>query len=436
MKVMSVETAEGTRSESQNGTTARPASQHIYFPLIALAAFGLYWSSSLLLEARNGTTHFGADTWFYGELAKGNVFDRIADNYYLDRIFRFHPTTVVMAAGWMKIVAPLTPWIAPQYLFKAMFAAVGAVGVWAAMWAFAAVVPRRYATLWGAIYATSLGVWYFSSIEESKVVTATLTALYIATYLHLRQRWTTHGAVLLTAILLLACLNETVAGFLLIIPIVDTLVQRGWDLRHGRWIALHGLAGPVALAILEGLMRGRTGAAGAHPEGANHFSMLIWYMSQNDYSPAGIYSFLVNWFFFNIAAPSLDASNAPSADPDDKEFFDAALTNYFSSPVSASLVVLFAAMLLAILLPRYRTESAGNVASILLALLAYALVRGAFFLVFIPGEPLLFSPAVTLAHMLMIGILFMASSFPAKHVLLAGLAVLLFITNGAFVIGR
>ena len=136
----------------------------------------------------------------------------------------------------MKIFNPLTLWIAPHHLLKAMFAAVGAVGVWAAMSAFGAVIPRGYAILFGIIYAVSFGVWYFSSIEESKIVTASLSALYIASYLQLRKRWTMRGVVLLTAILLLACLNEMVSGFLIIIPIVDTLMRRGWDWRHGWWI--------------------------------------------------------------------------------------------------------------------------------------------------------------------------------------------------------
>src|SRR5262245_35957238 len=299
-------------SEAQVGTPSFGASQQTYLILVAIVAFGLYWLSSFALEARNGTTHFGSDSFFYAELAKGHVFERLAQVYEIDRIFRFHPTTVVMAAGWLKLVEPLTPWITPLHLLKAMFAVVGAVGVWAAMWGFAAVVPRRYVALWGAIYGASLAVWYFSSIEESKIVSASMAALYIAAYLHLRQRWTLCGAVFLTAILLLACLNETVAGFLLIIPIVDTLVQRGWDLRNGRWIVLHGLAAPIAVAIIEGLMRVRTGAAGFYPESASHFSMLVYYISQNivedEYSPAALYAFALRWLFFNIAAPTPFAS--------------------------------------------------------------------------------------------------------------------------------
>src|SRR5262245_42370931 len=107
----------------------------------------MYWLSSFLLEASNATVHFGSDSPLYAWLAQGHEVDRIA---------RFHPVTVVMELGWMKIVSPLAPWIAPKILLKAMFAAVGAAGVWAAMSAFSAVVPRRYVALLGTIYAVSL----------------------------------------------------------------------------------------------------------------------------------------------------------------------------------------------------------------------------------------------------------------------------------------
>jgi len=424
------------QSTRRNGISTRPASLHVHFALIALAAFGLYWLSSFLIEAAHRTTHFAADTWFYTELAKGNILGRIADNYHLDRIFRFHPTTVIMAAGWMQIVEPLTPWVSPEHLLKALFALVGAVGVWAAMWAFAAVVPRRYAMLLGIIYASSLSIWYFSSIEESKIVSATLTALYIATYLHLRKAWTMRGAALLTAILLLACLNEIVAGFLVIIPVVDTLVQRGWDLRHGWWIACHALAGPVALAVLEGIMRGRTGAAGVHPEGATHFSMLVYYISQNDYSLGSLYAFAVRWLFFSTAAPSPNGSHWADASINYGGDFELVLTNYLSSPVSASLVVLFGVMLAAGLLARYRGEGVGALTGVLLALLAFTLLRGTFFFIFIPKECLLFSAPVVLAHLLIVCVPFAASSFPAKQGILAAVALLLFITNGTFIIGQ
>jgi hypothetical protein len=416
------------RDAQPGGQTGTPAglSDHLVFALAGLAAFGLYWLSSSILQARGGITSFGADTLLYAALAGGDA---------VDRITRFHPLTAALAAVWMKIVGPLTPWISPLPLLKALFAAIGAVGVWAAMWAFAAVVPRRQAILWGAIYAVSLGVWYFSSIEESKIVSGTLATLYIAAYLRLRQRWTTRGALILSAILLLACLNEIVAALLVAIPAVDTLVQRGWDWRAGVWIAWHGLAAVLAFAILEGLVNGYVVPAVTDPESSSHLSMLIYYVLDNDFSLATIYGFLVNWLFFNIAAPTRDAVYVFPHWPDNRAYFEPALTNYLFSPISAILAAAFGAMVVASVLPRYRSESVGPLRGVLAALLAYTVLRGLLFFTFNPNESLLFSTSVTLAHLLMMGILFAGSSFPAKQGLLAACAVLLLAVNGAFIMG-
>jgi hypothetical protein len=163
--------------------------------------------------------------------------------------------------------------------------------------------------------------------------------------------------------------------------------------------------------------------------------MFIFYVSRNYYSAANLYSFVVNWLFFNIAAPSPDASYAVPAGANYRGYFEPSLASYFSSPASTGLVAVLSAMIAASALPRDRAEGRDNSADILLALMAYTLLRGAFFFIFNPYEPLLFSPAVTLAHMLMIGILFTGSRFPTKRLLLAVLAALLFITNGAFIIG-
>jgi hypothetical protein len=430
--------AAGGPPGSQADAPVRSASRQVQFVLMGLVAFGVYWLSSFLLVARGGTIHFGADTWFYTELAKGGIFEQLADNEYsyLDRVFRFHPTTVMLAAGWMQIVKPLAVLISPLHLLRAMFALVGAVGVWAALWAFAAVVPQRLVMLMGAIYASSLSIWYFASLEESKIVTATLIVLYIATYLHLRNNWTRRGAVGLTAILLVACLNEIVAGFVVLVPVADTLVQRGWHFRHYRWIACHALAGPIALALLEFIMRGRLSPPSVNAEGANHLSMLIYYISRNDYSPVALYEFAVRWLLFSIAAPSIDASRYADPAYNYGGDFAAVPTNYFSSPVSAGLAILFCVVLAVSVLPPYRSRILGDLTGVMLGLLALALARGVFFLVFIPEEAILFSPGVVLAHLLLIAIPFAASSFPWKRPVLAGIAVLLFVTNASFIIGQ
>jgi hypothetical protein len=421
-----------TRPASRMRAPARWALAHADYAVVPLAAFGIYWVSSLLLEAAQATIHFGSDAPMYAWYVRGE--------HWGDRLTRFHPVTIAMEVGWMQLTAPLAAWISPPNLLKAMFAAVGAVGAWAAMWALAAVAPRRYAALFGIVYAASLDVWYFSSIEESKIVTATLTGLYIALYLHLRRRWNPRGAWLLTAVLALACLNEIVSGFLVAIPAVDTLAQRGWSLRRlrwadVRWLAAQALTPPLVLLFLEGILSAYLLAPSTDPEGASHLSMLWYYARANKYDAWTLSYFLENWLLFNIAAPTPVLSTVFPHWPKNK-YFAPDLSGYLSSPVSAALVVLFAIMLAAIVLRRYRARDLGGYAGLLLGLGAYALLRAIFFFIVYPYECLLFSSSVTLAHLLLLGIPFTASRFPAKSGLLAGIALLLFVTSGTFIVSQ
>src|SRR5262245_29216886 len=97
----------------QIGTRASAASRHVSSALVIGAAFSLYWFSSFILHARKATMHFGADAHVYTLLAQGIV---------VDDLTRFHPVTIGAAVAWMKILHPLTLWIAPHQILKAMFA--------------------------------------------------------------------------------------------------------------------------------------------------------------------------------------------------------------------------------------------------------------------------------------------------------------------------
>jgi hypothetical protein len=412
----------------QVGSFDRSIVRSILSVLLLAVAFGIYWHSAYLLDVASSSWKFSADTGYFRVLYEGKINDRAA---------RFHPLTFAMGLAWMKIFSPLELWLTPLQILKTMFAGVGALGVWATMWAFSAVVPRRYVLVCGLIYASSFAIWYFSSIEESKLVTATLSALYIGAYLHLRDRWTRSGAALLTLLLLLACLNEIMAGLLVIIPFVDTLVRRGWDFRYGSWIAVHALAGLVALAILEFVVNGPLVARSADPEGASMISHLLYYLSMNDYR-SDTYPFLINWLFFNVAAPTpiADFGVGVHEHADWSGEFEPALVNYLMSPLSIGVVVSGLAIVVASLLPRYRAESLGNLAGVYYALIAYAVLRAAFFLIYLPGDPMLNSPASTLAHLLIVLIPFALSRFPAKQPVLLAFAALLFLNNGMFFISQ
>jgi hypothetical protein len=169
---------------------------------LSAAAFIVYWLTAVVLASRHTAGHFGADAGFYAVLADMLVHHRAA---------RFHPVTTTLGLAWMKMFSPLlTPWLAPATILKAMFAAVGALGVWAAMSIFTVLLPRGYVVLGGILYGSSLGVWYFSGIPESKIVTATLSVLYVALYVRLREKWTLAGARAHGAILALASMNQIV----------------------------------------------------------------------------------------------------------------------------------------------------------------------------------------------------------------------------------
>jgi hypothetical protein len=391
--------------------------------LLALAAFAVYLVSSSILDSRGATLLFGADSYHYKHLQYEAVNHRAA---------RFHPVTIVLGLGWMKLLAPLKAWIWPLALLKSMFAAVGAVGVWAATVTFMALLPWRVALLGGVLYAASLGVWYFSGIEESKIVTATLSVLYIAAYVRLREQWTPAGAFGLSVILVVACLNEIVSAALVVIPVVDTVMRRGLDWRQGRWIVPHAALVLPAWLFLEVIVNGWLVPESPVAEGQSHFNMLLYYLAKNDYGLASIYSFVLNWLFFNIAAPTPTAPLWQEVGG----YFAPELTAYFRSLPRMGVIVSLAVIVVASLLPRYRDRGFGTAGVLLLALAAYGLVRAAFFFFFNPGEPMLFSPAVTLAHWLILLVPFAASRFPAKEWLLAVLAICLFMTNAGFILGR
>ncbi len=409
------------------------------FVLIAFASFGLYWLSAVILEARDATTHFGADTWSYAALTGGDVWARVAGNESLSRLARFHPTTIALIATWMALVKPLTALLSPAVLLKALFAAIGAVGVFAATLAFSRVMSKSYAALFGMIYAASLGIWYFSSIEESKIITATLATIYIAGYLRLRENWSPSGAIGLTVILAIACLNEIVSGFLVIIPAVDALVRRGWDPRNQIWIVLHALAAPMSLLVLETVFRVWFAASATDHEGASHVGMLLYYVTRNAHGWPELYAFLNNWLFFNISAPTPRADYGVPLGEFYSGYFEPSLLNYVLLPATVVPAIALAIIIAVCARTLFRGDwlGTGNRDSdkgILLGLVAYTVVRGAFFFVFNPPEPLLFSPAVTLAHLLIIAIPFMASTFPAKRLVLIALLLGLLIANGSFIL--
>lgn len=129
--------------QGRHGSADAREWMHVLVPvLLALAAFAVYWRSAALLDGRSTTALFGADSPHDEYLRRSAINHRAA---------RFHPLTVVLGLGWMKLLAPATAWVTPAVLLNAFFAAVGAIGVWASTVTFATLLPRRQAILGGVL---------------------------------------------------------------------------------------------------------------------------------------------------------------------------------------------------------------------------------------------------------------------------------------------
>lgn len=385
-------------------------------------SFLLYWATASVLAAQGTTGHFGADAHLYQGIAFGNVFDRTT---------RFHPVTVAMAVAWMKVVSPLQSWLALPQLLNALFALVGAAGAGAATAVFAALMPRRLAIACGCICASTLACWYFSAIPESKIVTAALSNFYLLAYVHMRHQPTAKGVAILSAVLALACLNEIVSLLLVAIPIVDTVWRKGVRWSHGRWIVAHAMVVPLCLLVLEVLVNGRLVAPTPDTESQSHLSMLVYYVLKNDHSLDSLYAFAVNWLVFNFAAPTPTAPMWPQAGG----YFEPSVAPFLGSVPAVTLVALLGLILLLPRLAANRAPLSADTASLLVAGGCYALARAAFFFVFNPAEPLLFSPAVTLPHAMMILVPSAVSHFERRLMGLAMLCGLLLWVNLGFMLG-
>lgn len=388
--------------------------------LVTGAAFCLYWLSSILLNSHGTSTYFGSDANLYALLAYG---------HFEERLVRFHPVTIYGALTWMDAFRPLALWIQPVSILLAMFAMVGAAGVWAAMTAFARVVPRSEVPLWGAVYALSFGIWFFSSVAESKIVTASLATIYIALYLHYRENPNFARSVFLALVFAAACLNEIASALLIVIPATDIVLSGKLDRRRFTWLTAHALIAGFALIVLETLRMYNAPALPGNQESGSHFSMLLFYIGINDHGPDSLYSFILNWLFFNIAAPSHEAAYATPIWPQYRGYFEPALPGYLDRPVTVALSLLVCGLMIAAVCFRRGVQTASGTRVVALALAAYTLARAAFFFLFNPPEALLFSPAVTLAHLLILAIVFAGANFPGKRSALLALAILLLLTN-------
>jgi hypothetical protein len=396
--------------------------------LVASVSYLLYTETSKILIEKDITALFGADTHLYLQLAGGVVNDQIR---------HFHPVNVYLSNAWMAALSPLRDIVGVETLSGAMYALVGAAGVAAAWSAFSRVLPPRYVIACTIAYAFALGSWYFSSIHETKIIDGAIASIYIAIYLHIREKWSLTGVLALTAILILGCFNSIVTAFLIAIPAVDIFLREQYRLRKLGWVVLHAMPVPLILFGMEVLID-KSMASGAHEaEADSHFDLLLTFAALGDHSISSWLGFALNWLLFSLAAPSGNADYSYPIWGDYTGYFEPVILNYFGNLATALFLILLCVMLAAAIIYR-RDESKATslpLTPLLIGLAVYSLIRSILFFIFIPSEALLYTPPVILAHLLILFACFLHSGAPGKQPVLYGFVAVMFISNMRFLFG-
>ena len=395
--------------------------------LIVVSAFNFYWQTSYFLLDMDRITYFGAD---------GNVYLKLAQKTIDDQILLFHPFAALLSVVWMKIFTPLTEMLPPEQILSAMFAAIGALGVGAAFSIFKAMMPRVYALPCTMIYAVSLSIWYFSSIDKSKIIEAAFACLYIAIYIQLRKSYTSRLSIYLTITYALACFNSIISALLVLIPVIDIFLRnyRMRDaLRDMRWVFYHVLPAPIVLLLMEAMINSHILGQTDQAKGANHFDLFITFASLADHSIINIYNFVINWFFFSVAAPAPNALYAYPIWPDYHGYWEPELANYFGSLVTVILITSAGlAGVYACFLPKAAKDREWS--SLLYGLIGFSIARALFFFTFAPPESLLYSPPAVICHLVIFLKAFVSSKFAYKKYMLYFLLATLLVTNIRFIL--
>ncbi len=394
--------------------------------MIFLSAFVLYFSTSAILIANESTGYFGADSEVYLNLAYGQIEPQAE---------LFHPFTILIAHGWMSIFAPLKSFMSPGEILAAMFAAIGAAGVAAAHAAFRGIAQRSLVLPATLVYALSLSVWYFSSIHETKIIDAAIASIYIAIYIHLRNNWSLKGAVWLTIVLIIGCMNAIVAAFLVTIPAIDTFLKHKYNIFKLKWVVLHALPAPLIFLALELFINYSVQTRGLEAEGNSHLDLLITFAKLGDHSLESFYGFILNWFIFSLAAPSQYANHTYQIWPDYEGYFYPAITTYFSHIAQALFIIAFAVILLLIIFSKKKISDNNNIHYLLIGLGLYSAERIVLFFIFIPSEALLYSSPTVLAHLIIITALLSRCAVRMKLLAFHYCAAMLAISNIRFIFG-
>jgi hypothetical protein len=170
-------------------------------------------------------------------------------------------------------------------------------------------------------------------------------------------------------------------------------------------------------------------------EGKNHFDLMLTFAALGDHSILSFIGFLLNWFFFAIAAPSPEASHIYEIWPNYDAYFEPEPFHYLNHLTSGLFMLSLLTMIGAAIFLRPERPRDPTLRFLLIGLAVYSLERIILFFIFIPSEALLYSTSTLFCHLIILSVLFLNSRFPYKKLTYNFFVATLAISNIRFLFG-
>jgi len=330
---------------------------------------------------------------------------------------------------------PLTGWLITSYRYfinnllhiaysttvaKFLFSFFGAINVMIVYRIFLMFFNRYKSFLFTVCYGFSLSVWYFSSVPESYVISATLYSLYFWYFIKHCSDLRLMKVLILLGILAFAICNDISSVFLLFLPLIYFNKEIITNKRIRSYFLLHVFF-LVALCIM--------------------FKFLGWdvvkffLIQREGYGPSSyvlsdfIEPFL-NVIFFSVGAPSHETSYAPRLLSFNSAFFKPTLLGYMDHIVTAIFFIFYGSLMI-IALSRVQLIKHNK---FIIPFIVFIAARYLSIVFFNPGEAFLFTTLSTLPLLLILFCLFDTAHFRYKGAFELVLFLSMFASNLRFLI--
>jgi len=319
----------------------------------------------------------------------------------IGHIFR-HPLTTWLIKSYRGLIEGMFHVTASIPAMKFLFSFFGAINI-VIVYSICTMFFNRYrSVLYTACYGFSLSVWYFSSVPESYVISATLYSLYIWYFIKHSSDLRLTQVLISLGILTLALLNDISSVFLLLLPLTYYNKKIITDKKIRRFFLLHVFFFLASWFVIK----------------FQQWPLVEFYSNmRNDFS---VKSFMINDFmepllnvtFFSIGAPSHEVSYAPRMLPHYPGYFVPSLWGYMNHIVTAIFFVFYSGFIM-IALSRIHLIKHNK---FIIPFIIFIIARYVSIIFVNPGEAFLFTILSTLPLLLVLFFLFDMTNFKYKGI--------------------